>query len=194
MSEYWLHTDDKSDIVSSLEMFSGALDKVADDLAAWKWAVIAIHSALQGAIACHLRAAGNNLLVAKPEDAELWLSAHDKDSALPEMKMDWFPSLYDKLKKFEIEGYRFTPKDSQGGSINKINEYRNDFVHFMVNGFSLEVSGLPKMCKDCIDVISELDNHTLENRWHDDSQHAVFRSLLDLCSEKIKSLERDYGT
>jgi hypothetical protein len=189
MSEHWLRIDDKADIISSLEMLSVALDKIGEDIAAWKWAMIAIHSALQGAIACHLRAAGNNLLVAKPEDADLWLSAYDQDTALPEMKMDWFLSLYDKLKQFEIEGYKFTPKGSQGRSIKKINEYRNDFVHFIVNGFSLEVSGLPKMCKDCINIINELDIHTLNSRWHDDLQHVTFRNLLDSCLEKINSLE-----
>jgi hypothetical protein len=194
MSEYWLHTDDKSDIIASLSMLIIALDLVENDIAAWKWIVIATHSALQSAIACHLRGTGNNLLVAKNEDAEVWLKAHKQGTAHPEMMMDSFPNLYRKLKHFEIDGFKFTPQGNQGRSINKINGYRNDFVHFMVNGFSLEVSGLPKMCEDCLDVISELDKHTMHVWWRDDVQRAEFRNLLDRCLKRIKQLEFEYGT
>ncbi len=194
MSEHWLHTDDKADIIASLAMLMVALDQAAKDIAAWKWVVIATHSALQSAIACHLRGTGNNLLVAKQEDAEAWLRAHGQGTAHPEMMMDSFPKLYHKLRQYEIEGFRFAPQCNQNRSIKKINQYRNDFIHFMVNGFSLEISGLPGMCKDCLDVIIELDKHTLQVRWHDDAQRAAFRTLLDSCLERIKQIELETGT
>ncbi|HSO12876.1 MAG TPA: hypothetical protein VLT51_10920, partial [Anaerolineales bacterium] len=194
MNKHWLHTDDKSDIIASLSMLLVALEQARGDITMWKWVVIATHGALQGAIACHLRGVGNNLLVAKQDDAEAWLRAHDQGTAHPKMMMDWFPNLYDKLKHTEIDGYKFTPQGNQGRSIKKINEYRNDFVHFMVNGFSLEISGIPGMCKDCLDVINELDKHTLHVRWRDEAQRAAFRKLLDKCLESIKGFELEYGT
>jgi hypothetical protein len=194
MNEYWLQTDDQSDIIVSLSLVAVALDQAENDTAMWKWVVIATHSTLQSAIACHLRGAGNNLLVAKKEDAEAWLRAHDQGTARPEMMMDWFPNLYHKLKNIEIDGFKFTPQGNQGRSINKINEYRNDFVHFMVNGFSLEISGLPEICKDCLDVVSELDEHTLYLRWHDNAQRVTFRNVLDMCLERLQKFEIKYGT
>jgi hypothetical protein len=194
MKDNWLHTDEKADLIASLAMLDVALGQIANDLATWKWVVIATHSALQSAIACHLGAIGNSLLVAKQEDAEAWLKAHEDGTPYPEMMMDSFPNLYDKLKHQEIFGYKFVPRGTQGRSIKKINEYRNEFIHFMPKGWSLEVSGLPAMCKDCLDVISELDEHTLRERWHNDSQESSFRTLLNSCLEKMRGLKAEYGT
>ncbi len=193
MNEHWLHTDEKADLVTSLAMLELALGQVEKDIAAWKWVVIATHSALQSAIACHLGSLGNSFLVAKQEDAEAWLKAHDDGTPYPEMMMDSFPNLCHKLKQYEIEGFKFVPHGTQGRSIKKINEYRNEFVHFMPKGWSLEVSGLPEICKDCLDVINELDEHTLRWRWHDDQQSS-FRSLLNSCLEKLKQLKLEYDT
>ena len=80
-----------------------------------------------------------------------------------------------------------------GSSIKKINKYRNEFVHFMPKGWTLEISGLPDMCKDCLDVINELDNHTLHMQWQDDFQSSSFRTLLNSCLEKLKVLKTKYG-
>jgi hypothetical protein len=194
MNENWLHTDEKADLVSSLAMLDVALGQIEKDLSAWKWVVIATHSALQSAMACHLGAIGNSFLVAKQEDAEAWLKAHEDGTPYPEMMMDSFPNLYKKLKHQEIYGYKFVSRGTQGRSIKKINEYRNEFIHFMPKGWSLEVSGLPAMCKDCLDVINELDEHTLHVRWQNDSQESSFRTLLNSCLEKLRGLKDKYGT
>jgi len=193
MNEHWLHTDEKADVIASLQMLDVALGQTQKDIAAWKWVVIAIHSALQSAIACHLGALGNSFLVAKQEDAEAWLKAHEDGTPYPEMMMDSFPNLYHKLKQCEIEGFKFVPHGTQGRSIKKVNEYRNEFVHFMPKGWSLEVSGLPEICKDCLDVVNQLDEHTLHSRWRD-GQQSSFKTLLNLCLEKLRRLEIEYGT
>jgi hypothetical protein len=194
MYENWLHTDEKADLVSSLSMLDVALDQIEKNLSAWKWVVITTHSALQSAMACHLGAIGNSFLVAKQEDAEAWLKAHEDGTPYPEMMMDSFLNLYDRLKHQEIYGYKFVPQGTQGKSIKKINAYRNEFIHFMPKGWSLEVSGLPNMCKDCLDVINELDEHTLHIRWHNNAQEASFRTLLISCLEKLRGLKGKYGT
>jgi hypothetical protein len=194
MNENWLHTDEKADLIASLAMLDVALDQIAKDIAAWKWVVIATHSALQSAIACHLGAIGNSFLVAKQEDAEAWLKAHEDGTPYPEMMMDSFLNLYDKLKHQEIYGYKFVPRGTQGRSIKKINGYRNEFIHFMPKGWSLELSGLPTICKDCLDVIHELDEHTLRVRWQNDTQEASFSTLLNSCLEKLRGLQVEYGT
>ncbi len=139
--------------------------------------VIATHSALQSAVGFYLRTIGNNLLVAKQKDAEAWLKAHKEHTPYPEMMMDKFPNLYRKLKRNEIEGFKFTPRGSQERSIKKINEFRNDFIHFMPKGWSIEISGMPRICIDCMDVIAELDENTLRTRWEDEYQRARFKSF-----------------
>jgi hypothetical protein len=194
MNEHWLHTDERSDVIASMAMLDIALNQVASDLTMWKWIVITTHSALQSAIACHLGAIGNSFLVARQEDAEAWLKAHEDGTPYPEMMIDSFLNLYDKLKKNEIYGYKFAPKGTQGRSIKKVNEYRNEFVHFMPKGWALEVAGLPRICIDCLDVVYNLDEHTLRLRWENAIQQSSFSSLLDSCLEKLKHLEKQYQT
>jgi hypothetical protein len=194
MTEHWLHTDEKADLITSLAMLEVVLGQTAKDTAAWKWVVIATHSALQSAIACHLEAIGNSLLVAKQDDAEAWLKAHEDGTPYPVMMMDSFPNLYKKMKHQEINGYKFTPRGTQGRSIIKINEYRNEFIHFMPKGWVLEVGGLPTMCKDCLDVINELNEHTMNVLWNNDYQRSSFRTLVNSCLEKLKGLKREYRT
>jgi hypothetical protein len=62
---------------------------------------------------------GNNLLVASEKDAVAWLDAHENGAPYPEMNMDNFLSLYKKLKKHEILGYRFKPNGTQDSSIQR---------------------------------------------------------------------------
>ncbi|MFL6622132.1 MAG: hypothetical protein ACJ8NR_05895 [Sulfurifustis sp.] len=111
MKETWLRIDEREDILASLRMVNSSCDAAATDLSAWKWIVIGTHSALQGAMALHL-AFGNDLLVASPEDAAAWLDAHENGAPYPAMMMDDFLSLYKKLKKHDILGYRFKPNDT----------------------------------------------------------------------------------
>src|SRR5690349_19195011 len=106
MPEFWLRTDEREDLLSSLGMLSLACEQAVTDIAAWKWIVTMTHSALQGAMAFHL-GFGNDLLVAKPKHATKWLRAHRDRSPYPEMMMDSFLGLYGKLQKHEILGYKF---------------------------------------------------------------------------------------
>lgn len=193
MTDHWFHTDEKEDIITSLEMLADSLNRVEDNSAMWKWAIIATHSTLQTAIGLHLRTS-NNFLVAKQKDAEAWLRAHEEGTSYPEMMMDTFPNLYLKLKQNEIEGFKFKPRGSQGRSIKKINRFRNEFIHFMPKGWSIEISGMPRIRIDCLDVIAELDENTLCRKWESEEQRARFRTLLDLCQAKLNKLDLKYGT
>jgi len=192
MEEVWLHTDEREDVLASLRMVSSSCDAVQADIGAWKWVVVGIHSALQSAMAFHL-GFGNDLLVSRHEDAAAWLAAHEDGTPYPEMMMDSFPSLYKKLKRHEVLGYRFTPSGTQGGNINRLNRFRNEFVHFMPKGWSIEVSGMPALCLDCLDVVDQLDQNSLCMRWEGEEQHQAFREVLELCQSKLQALRSGYA-
>ena len=119
MKETWLRTDEREDILASLRMVSSSCDAAAFDPSAWKWVVVGTHSTLQGAMALHL-AFANDLLVASPESAAAWLDAHENGEPYPETMMDDFLSLYKKLKKHQILGFRFKPNGTQGASVDSI--------------------------------------------------------------------------
>ncbi len=192
MTEHWLRTDEREDLLASLRMLSLTCDQVPTDPAVWKWVVNLTHSAVQSAMALHL-SFGNDLLVAKPEDAQAWLAAHEEGTPYPELMMDGFLSLYKKIKQHAILGYRFVPQGTQGGSIRRLNSFRNEFTHFMPKGWSIEISGMPEICLDCLQIIGELNAKAFPARWASDEQIERASALLDECHAKLTSLRHAYA-
>lgn len=187
MTEIWLRTDEREDAIASLKLFVDAVSLIKDDMAYWKWAIISLHSAVQSVMAFHL-GFGNDLLVMSQEDAEAWLEAHESGGAYPEAKMDSFLNLYKKIKKNEILGFKFVPEGQQGSSIKRLNWFRNQFVHFMPKGWSIEMSGMPAIFMDCLNIIKNLSEGPISMRWEDENQSQVFAGLLKSAIEKTNAI------
>ncbi|MEW8684574.1 MAG: hypothetical protein AB2556_02080 [Candidatus Thiodiazotropha sp.] len=175
MSE-WMRTDEREDVLSSLKMFNDSMTKAVYEEAYWKWSVISLHSSLQSLMAFHL-GFGNDLLVMRQEDAEAWLEAHENETDYPEVKMDGFLNLYKKIKKHEILGYKFSPQGQEGKSVKRINTLRNEFIHFMPKGWSIEVAYMIEVFTDCLNVIERLGSE-LAMRWEDEEQKNIFEGLV----------------
>ena len=50
----WLRTDEREDVAVSLLQCVNLLREAATQPRLWKWAILSLHNALQGAMACHL--------------------------------------------------------------------------------------------------------------------------------------------
>ena len=74
MSEKWLRTNEAEESVSSLEMVVQSLSNVESDWYQWKWAILALHSSLQGFMVMALRGS-NGLNCLKDEVAAEWLAS-----------------------------------------------------------------------------------------------------------------------
>jgi hypothetical protein len=189
MIEHWIRTDEREDILSSLKLFIDSQRNVVGDDSYWKWSVISLHSAVQSAMAFHL-SFGNDLLVMAQKDAEAWLAAHYNETAYPETQMDSFLKLYKKTKANPIVGYRFEPKRQQGRSIKTLNTLRNEFIHFMPKGWSIELSNLPSIFRDCLGIVSELGEAN-SVRWENEAQFESFKRLVEKAMELVQSHESD---
>lgn len=187
MSEKWLRTCEREDAIASLKLYSEVISKIELDLAYWKWAIISLHSALQSTMAFHL-GFGNDLLVMTQEDAEKWIKANDAGTPYPDAKMDSFLNLYKKIKKHEILGFKFSPNGQQTASVKKLNYFRNEFIHFMPKGWSIEVTGLPDMCVDCLVIIEKLSEGSISGRWKNKTQSKNFNRLLKSTIRKTKKI------
>jgi len=188
MSEIWLRTDEREDAIASLKLYVDTLSKVHSDIVYWKWAIISLHSAVQSMMAFHL-GFGNHLLVMTQEDAEAWLEAHESGTGYPDSKMDSFLNLYKKIKKHKVRGYKFSPSGQQGGSIKKLNWFRNEFVHFMPKGWSIEMTGMPSICLDNLNIIKSLNDGPAGKRWENEKHESVFSRLL---AEAIGRTNKNY--
>ena len=190
MEEKWLRTDETLEAVSSLEMVAISLKDVKKDLYQWKWAILALHNSLQGFMVLALRG-GSGLNCLRDDIAKEWLRAYRTDKPLPQEKLDSFLNLYSKIKnpdrmQWYVESKPFKPSGTQGESIKKLNSLRNEFVHFVPKGGSLEITGLPRIFLDCLNIIEFLCWECGNIFWHD---KIVFKRAKKALSKSKKTLE-----
>lgn len=194
MSEY-LRTNHWTDAVMSLETAREFCATVTVDAHRWKWVLIAVHSAVQGFMALALEQ-GNALLVMKDQVAAKWLKAHASGAPYPEEQMDFFLSLYEKVKSDEVcryaESRRFVPGASHDSSMKKLNELRNGFVHFSPKVWSIELAGLPSICLDCLDVAHFLAWESGTIIWHDGELSRRAQAALAILRAQLSAISKIY--
>jgi len=193
---HYLRTDEVEEAISATEMVAESVAAVKVDIYRWKWALIALHSAVQGFMVLALR--GSNGLVALKDDvAAAWLDAYEKNLPLPEERLDSYENLYRKVKgdRMLIYGHskKFVPNGSQGSSINKLKDLRDDFIHFVPKGWSLEVSGLPRIFGDCIDFIEFLGWECGNVLWHEAAFESRARIAIGSARAAIVEVKGFYG-
>lgn len=63
--------------------------------------------------------------------------------------------LYRRTKRLP-EPHALPPNAKRDRDIRTLNSFRNTFVHFVPQGVSVEVSGMPRITRHCLDVIAHL--------------------------------------
>lgn len=193
--EQWLNTDELEEAISALEMCAETLGTASSDPYRWRWAVLSLHGAVQGFMVCALR--GTNGLAALPKKIEAkWLEAHEKNLPPPEEKLDSFLNLYKKIKGkrmlFYVNSRPLRPSSTQGSSIKKLNMLRNEFTHFLPRTWSLEVSGIPRICLDCLDVIDFLALQCGNILWFRDGLRERTEAAVASARQLLADIERTY--
>jgi hypothetical protein len=193
--ENWLRTNELEESVSALRMMRDTARKVINDVYQWKWIVIASHNALQGFMVLALRN-GNNLTVMPDKLAGKWLEAYRADKPLPEERLDSFPNLYKKIKGEHMErlvmSRRFTATADQDRCVKKLQELRNNFIHFIPKGWSIEVSGLPSLCLAIIEIIEFLGWESSNVLWHKEGQREEAESIISELKVTLDAINDQY--
>ena len=135
----------------------------------WKWSIIGLHSVVQAFMVLALER-GNGIAAMSEQCAKAWLEAYHKGERLPKERMDTFPSLYKKIKSSDVEGYvdsrKFKASAEHDYAMEKLNELRNEFVHFMPKSWAIELSGLPDVCLRSLEVARFLAFESNTILWH----------------------------
>ena len=166
MAENCFHTDEQRDVLHSLRHAAVCMKAASSHPEMWKWSVIAMHNAVQGAMVCHL--SGTMQLGALMEGlGEEWHAflQHDRDHTLkePSTKLAAVWVLFERvtsgkqvhkrgLKKGQeiswVNDSRQEPLNVQEDvktAFKALINLRNNLVHFTPRGWSIETSGLPVM-------------------------------------------------
>lgn len=168
---------------------------LTSDLHLWRWVIIALHNAAQGVMVLSLRHS-NGLLALTDESYVSWVSAYEKNKTLPPEKLDTYLNLYKKVKCKQwgqIGGNsRFVPQGSEGGDIKRLNSLRNQFIHFTPKGWSLEVSGLPRICLASARLVSFLALETTNVFWHSIKARQRFFEAHERFVNSMQLLQKGY--
>lgn len=176
---------DRQDIgQASLAEASSCLGRIHDNKHLWKYAIISIHNALQ----CYLSIAllnGSGINTWKKPHTKKWLKAYDESIAsqglkeLPNVQLDYFMKLYDKL---------FIKKtDEQRSLINWLNETRNEFIHFNSDSYSVHEPSMIAAFEQALTDIQEAHGLSKGIFFYNDEQQAKFT---ESCIELTRLLEK----
>ena len=193
--DLFLRTDETEEAISALEMLSEITPFLVKDIYRWKWAIIATHNALQGFMVLALRH-GNGLLALKDKIAAEWLKAYREGGKRPVEKLDNFLNLYKKVKSERMLCYghskKFIAKPDHNWAVNKLNELRNEFVHFVPKGWSLELIGLPEICLNCLEIIEFLGWESGNIIFHRENQQLRAMSSLKIAKSVLSEIKKIY--
>ena len=161
----FVRADECQDVLGSLEQCAFSLAQAGRSERAWKWIVLSLHSALQGAMVCHL--SGTERLGALQErDATKWRewnnkSIHegdeDADDPPPERLADaneLFKRLHRSAARIEDGcGGIISITEQQKASFKRLHELRNEFAHFSPKGWSIGLSGTKQAIYDVLNIM-----------------------------------------
>ena len=204
----WLHINERTVVLASLTCCLRCLSAVSDDPAEWQWAILSMHSTLQSAMACHLTGTADVGALTQ-EVIEAMLEWHERDRRgeierinLGKDKMgilhtkivkkeDYPPSkrlagpkelfkrLYNPHKRAETAGDILEISNSQRDSFRRLNEFRHDFTHFTPKGWSIELSGLPDIFLDMLDVLDKISADPWPFRHMEEKEKDQLKKLLE---------------
>ena len=119
-----------------------------------------LHSALQGAMVCHLSGTAQLGALTK-NSAKQWLELHEKQACAepPRERVADAPELFSRLGSSErrIEhqcGAVLGITDSQRQSFHRLHSLRNGFTHFQPKGWCIEIDFIKTILSDALDVLA----------------------------------------
>lgn len=185
-------TDTQQDVVESLQTALEYSERVATDPGKWKWFVIALHSAAQGAMVLALER-GNGLQALRTRSREQWLQAYEAKKELPEVYLNYFMELYEDVKTGAALPYvhseKFQAQKHHDASMKKLNELRNKWIHFTPKTWSIEALWIARTSRPVLEVLSFLLTKSQAFFWHDPALADRARSLLESLSSKLDQIE-----
>lgn len=167
MTEVWLQTDEREDVAGSIRQAIRMAGYTIEDPQAYKWQILALHSALQGACVCHLAGTAGALGAVSNRNAKAWIEYYEKsrddpNAIAPDTYLMPFDDLLAEIRKSNSAGDRSNAQgiaisESELTSLQRFHkDLRNQFTHFEPMGGSIEVSGVNDIAVLIARIITEI--------------------------------------
>ncbi len=96
--------------------------------------------------------------------------------------------------KMYINSKCFMSTEGADDAMKNINIYRNKFIHFAPDSWSLQVLGLPGICKEILSIIEFLIFDSGNIYYYDDQELENLNGLISEVRENLDELEIIYKT
>lgn len=199
----WLDTNERLELVNSLKKAHQFILEVHGDLYQWKWVIIALHNSVQASMVLALKgsAAFN---VYKKRNKEEWIRAFNSQLEDPQQKfpkkryLAGFLELYDRIKSEDmnlyVESKIFISSERSNYAMDRLNAYRNEFTHFAPCSWSLQIIGLPEICKEVLSIIEFLIFDSGNIYYYNDLELENLNGLISEIRVNLDELEILYKT
>jgi hypothetical protein len=150
MSGEWLRTDEYTDVLSSTDLLALVGPRLRKSPSDWKWMILAAHSGVQGALVCAIQDTSSTNILSRQSAIEMlnWLDTLEGDP--PKERLAEFTMLIKKFRK----KYPAVLTPEQHRKVLKLHrEFRNKFAHFTPTHWSIEISMLPTLVENAVDLI-----------------------------------------
>ena len=178
-----IYFDERLDVLASLELCAVSLTHTRQTELAWKWVVLSLHSALQGAMVCHLSGTAElGALTERSASKQLDWDNNSRYSETESMQENYdefgvpithaedngepapvefvasadalFERLYCKSKRVEYSfGEVISVTEQQKKSFERLQRLRNKFTHFSPKGWSIELNYIKEIICDVLQVL-----------------------------------------
>lgn len=184
MDEY-IETDLATDTLCSLQMVEWALNETKTNIQMWKWVILGAHSALQSAMVAHL--SGTMQIGALTEDsANEWveyLNKRVREGPYPKSILAKPNLLLNRLGKLE-KRLEASPSciikvsSRERKSFEKLENIRNELVHFKDVNWSIEPEYLLIRTADATNIINRIIIDGYAIRHMTDQQKVEIRRIV----------------
>ncbi|PHS24236.1 MAG: hypothetical protein COA84_09600 [Robiginitomaculum sp.] len=208
----YLCTDEHLEFIDALKTSANFSKEVLNNTYAMKWLILALHAALQGACVCalesiHGQTDGSLSVKSQKEYAETkrfaeeyqdivaeynngdrkkfdQLSKGVRNALLREPKLADFLTLFEWIKNPErlLPPYTFNQNIGIYGDVKRLHKLRNNVIHFTPKGWSVELSGMPRIVSSVTEVIEHLavKQPSFTSHLTDENVQQVKQSLEDI--------------
>ena len=202
----WVHTDECQDVLASLEQCAFSLAEARRSERAWKWVILSLHSALQGAMVCHL-SGPERLGALKKRSAAKWRTrnekyiqngaedAYDPDEERLADAKELFKRLHCSKARIEDEcGGEISITEQQRESFKRLHELRNEFSHFSPKGWSIGLCGTKQVIDDVLNIMCLIADDGWPFRNMAEQDRSILRSKIEGIRREADAIDRIRAT
>lgn len=191
----FIDTDEQRDVLVSLEELKRQLHRVSEDPTAWKWVIVSLGSALNGGLTCHLSGTMQvGALETRVANKTITALQHDVMEPIPSPFLAKPKELLSRAmsgERIERTCDALAVTDSQKRSFGLVFKWRNQFLHFSPQGWSIEVTGLPEMIRDCVAILQKIENDGWSFRRLKSAERKQLKDVLVGIEEKAFQLKHE---